>query len=125
MRIRAKSAQFVRMTDKVASQIDCNEELTLATEEARRIMRERRHLSELAESRQSTQAARHKARFQETVTTTRLRDIAAAQASELLYLQAELDRWRKRSFPSFVIAGRAPAPVRTASARRFNEPKPR
>lgn len=96
------------MTDSVASHIEVNEELTLATEEAKRIMRERRHLQDVTKAREADSVRSQQARFQGVVATNRLRDIALSQMQELMYLTRELDRWRRKSFPAVVRTAHAP-----------------
>lgn len=106
-RVRMRTKKFMSMTDGVAANIEVNEELTLATAEARRIMRDRRHLQEATQEREGEAVKMQHARFQGVVATNRLRDIATSQMQEILFLTREMDRWRRKSFPAFVGTSRS------------------
>ena len=55
-RLRARTTSFATLTGKVSNQIDVNDGLTLATQEARRIMQDRSHLAEAANRRVISQS---------------------------------------------------------------------
>ncbi|XP_068597731.1 cilia- and flagella-associated protein 43 [Brachionichthys hirsutus] len=69
----------------------CNMEMTVA---------EMRNIHHESTASEESQAAQQKERYQEMLQRKKLKDLARAQAEELAFLEAELDRLRMKNFPS-------------------------
>ena len=95
---------FIAATDKVARGIEANEALSCATEEARNLMRGRKHLEEVAVERAVAQARANRLKFREIVTTQQLATLVRQQTQAILALRREKARWVRRSFPAFEAA---------------------
>lgn len=114
-RVKSKSSAFTSATERVASGLQANEALTYATAEGRRKARSSTKLADAAQAGSQVKAQADKKCFYETLATTKLRDVARAQAETLKALRAEKLRWVQRSFPSFATVHRTgcmPGPQR-------------
>jgi hypothetical protein len=93
----------------------------MSTEQVKRIMRDRQHLSDALAERDAERIKAHRSRFHSIVTNGKLRDLALAQMKELKQLHAEKAKWVQRSFPSFATMSQHDAAAeprkRAATAR--------
>jgi hypothetical protein len=96
-----KARKFGSLTEAVAQRIESNQELSTATDEAKRFMKGQSHVEELV-SRTDAERTKGNLNLLRGISfRTRLREIAMTQMRELTQLSREKEIWIKRSFPTF------------------------
>lgn len=99
--IKGRSAKFVHLTEAVAQRLEMNEQLSLATDEASRIIRKHEHIEHLDRRNTTDRVARAEIYFKRMVMQNKLRRVTLTQTRELVHLFAEKQALLERSFPTF------------------------
>jgi hypothetical protein len=103
--IKAKKLSI--LTEDVATRLKSNEELTMATAEAKQFIKKQAHVEELVEYSDAQQAKHRDGRLKQITFRTRLREVAMAQLRELSSLRNQKNIWIRRSFPTFAASNEA------------------